>query len=339
MRIAIVNDMLMACEALRRVVLSVPGHQVAWTARDGAEAVERARADRPDLILMDLMMPRMNGAEATRRIMAEAPCPILIVTASVGGHTNKVFEAMSHGALDVVSTPALGPKGEVEGAAALLEKIATIGKLIGLAPAPSRRLEPTFAPAESPGFPLVLLGASTGGPNALAEILAGLPRRWNACTVIVQHLDVAFSPALANWLATRSGHNVELITVGTTPAPGRWLLAGTNDHLVMTPARRFVYTAEPTDNSFRPSVDVFCRSIAAHWTEPGVAVLLTGMGRDGAEGLLTLRRKRWQTIAQDEATSVVYGMPQAAREIGAAVEVLPVSRIARAVMDKVKILT
>jgi two-component system response regulator WspF len=153
---------------------------------------------------------------------------------------------------------------------------------------------------------------------------------------MVQHLDVAFAPALAGWLAARSGHNVELITAGMKPEPGRWLLAGTNDHLVMTPARRFVYSAEPAENSFRPSVDVFYASTATHWTDPGVAVLLTGMGRDGAEGLLTLRRKRWQTIAQDEATSVVYGMPQAAREIGAAAEVLPVSKIARAVMDKVK---
>jgi two-component system response regulator WspF len=131
MRIAIVNDMLLACEALRRVVLSVPEHQVAWTARDGAEAIERARADRPDLILMDLVMPRMNGVEATRRIMAESPCPILIVTATVGGPMNKVFEAMGHGALDAVNTPTLGPQGEVQGAAALLDKIATVGKLIG----------------------------------------------------------------------------------------------------------------------------------------------------------------------------------------------------------------
>jgi two-component system response regulator WspF len=131
MRIAIVKDMLLACEALRRVVLSVPEHQVAWTARDGAEAIERARADRPDLILMDLIMPRMNGAEATRRIMAESPCPILIVTATVGGRMNKVFEAMGHGALDAVNTPTLGPQGEVQGAAALLDKIATVGKLIG----------------------------------------------------------------------------------------------------------------------------------------------------------------------------------------------------------------
>ena len=328
--------MVMACEALRRVVLSVPGYQIAWTARDGAEAVERARADRPDLILMDLMMPRMNGAEATRRIMAESPCPILIVTATVGGHINKIFEAMGHGALDVVATPALGPRGEVEGAALLLEKIATIGKLIGIPSAPTARPEPAVPRSESAGFPLVLLGASTGGPNALAEVLTGLPGRWNACTIMVQHLDVAFAPALAAWLAARSGHNVELITAGTKPEPGRWLLAGTNDHLVMTSARRFVYTAEPAENSFRPSVDVFYASIATHWTDPGVAVLLTGMGRDGAEGLLTLRRKRWQTIAQDEATSVVYGMPQAAREIGAAAEVLPVSKIARAVMDKVK---
>jgi two-component system, chemotaxis family, response regulator WspF len=344
MRIGIVNDMRLAREALKRVVLAIPGYQIAWTAQDGAEAVELAVKDRPDLILMDLFMPRMDGAEATRRIMAESPCPIVVVTATVSGHLNKVYEAMGHGALDAVDTPVLGPEGGLAGAAALKEKIDTIARLTGNVPGlvprprvdagrpgPAQGTAPGIGPSVNP-FPLVLLGASTGGPNALAEILAGLAHNWDACLLIVQHIDAAFAPGLAQWLSERTGHTVELAAEGDRPAPGRRFLAATNDHMVVSSERRLRYVVEPRDLSFRPSVDLLFNSVADHWPDSGLAVLLTGMGRDGAAGLLRLRRRRWHTIAQDEASSIVYGMPRAAVELGAAVEVLPVSRIAAAIL-------
>ncbi len=131
MRIGIVNDTGLVREALRRVVLSLPEHEVAWTAKDGAEAVALARADAPDLILMDLLMPGTDGVEATRRIMGESPCAILVVTATVAGHLNKVYQAMGYGALDAIDTPTVGPQGEISGAALLLHKIEIIGKLVG----------------------------------------------------------------------------------------------------------------------------------------------------------------------------------------------------------------
>jgi two-component system, chemotaxis family, response regulator WspF len=345
MRIGIVNDVLLACEALRRIVLAMPGHQVAWTARDGSEAVAMTGKDRPDLILMDLIMPRMDGAEATRRIMADCPCPIVVVTASVSGHLGKVYEAMGHGALDAVDTPALGPQGEITGAAALREKISTIGKLIGKTPDPGLRDDGTSSAGASrrvgghASFPMVLLGASTGGPNALAEILGGLPLEWNACVLIVQHVDAAFAPGLAHWLSERTGHRIELAAQGDRAAPGRRLLAATNDHLVFTADRPLAYVVEPKDLNYRPSVDLLFASASAHWPDPGVAALLTGMGRDGAEGLLRLRRRKWHTLAQDEATSIVYGMPRAAAEIGAAAQILPITRIAAAILGHAAIRT
>jgi two-component system response regulator WspF len=334
MRIGIVNDMPLACEALRRVVTDMPGHRVAWTARDGIEAVVLAGRDRPDLILMDLLMPRMDGAEATLRIMDECPCPIVIVTATINGHLNKVYEAMGNGALDAVETPRLGPRGELAGAAELREKIATVGKLIGPDPQLAFGAEglPRGPSAPVAPFPLVLLGASTGGPNALAEILGGLPEAWRACILIVQHVDASFASGLAQWLARRTGHPIEPATEGDRLGPGRRLLAATNDHMVLNPDRRLAYVAEPRDLSYRPSVDLLFASVAAHWPEPGVAALLTGMGRDGAEGLLRLRRRHWHTIAQNEATSVVYGMPRAAAELGAAAQVLPLAKIAEALV-------
>src|SRR5437667_50278 len=131
MRIAIVNDVRLAVEALRRVVTQIPTYKIAWIAYDGEEAVTKCAADTPDVILMDLVMPRMSGSEATRRIMRESPCAILVVTATVEGNAGMVFDAMGLGALDVVQTPTLGPDGNVAGGAQLLAKIATIGKLIG----------------------------------------------------------------------------------------------------------------------------------------------------------------------------------------------------------------
>lgn len=329
MRIAIVNDMILAVEALRRIVVSVPGYELTWVARDGAEAVERCAADTPDLVLMDLIMPVMDGVEATRRIMKDAPCAILVVTATVSGNTSLVFEAMGHGALDAVNTPVLGASGKLEGGEALLAKIATIGKLIGKTPGLRHRrsvpVERTLA-EEVP--PLVVIGASTGGPKALADVLSRLPSGFGASIVIVQHVDVQFAPGMAAWLNDQTSLTVRTASEGCRPEVGTALLAGTNDHLILTPGRTLSYSPEPVDFPYRPSVDVFFKSVAAHWPRKGGAALLTGMGRDGAEGLLALRRAGWHTLAQDEASSVVYGMPKAAAEMGAANQILPIQEVA-----------
>jgi two-component system response regulator WspF len=341
MRIAIVNDSLIARVALQRTVTSVPAHRVAWTAEDGRQAVEKAREDKPDLILMDLIMPEVDGVEATRRIMSATPCPIVIVTSSVSGHMGKVYEAMGLGALDAVDTPELGPNGGMDGARFLLAKIETIAKLVGRAPVlaspgeastsrPSGRLE------TGPRWPLVVIGSSTGGPAALAVILSALPALPDAAIIVIQHVDSAFAPGLARWLSERAARRVELIEPGTRPQPGRVFLASTDDHVVLDEEGRFRYVAEPSEVHYRPSVDVFFRSVAARRPEPGVAVVLTGMGRDGAAGLLTLRRLGWLTIAQDEASSVIWGMPGAAVQAGAASLVLPPEQIARAILERLQ---
>lgn len=329
MRIGIVNDSVMAREALRRVVVSGDGLQVAWTARDGAEGVEQVRADMPDLVLMDLFMPKMDGVESTRRIMKEAPCPILIVTATVSGQIDKVYQAMGHGALDAVDTPVLGTCGNCFGGADLLKKIQTIGKLIGKYQPRCPSWTPPPSPPAAIGLePLLALGASTGGPFAVAEVLKGLPDDWDACTVVVQHVDAFFVAGLAGWLSDHSGRRVQLAAEGDRPARGKVLLAATADHMRLDADGRLRYSAEPKAACYRPSVDVFFRSVAQNWPGAGAAALLTGMGRDGAEGLLALRRRGWATVAQDEATSVVWGMPRAAIELGAAEVVAPLGEIA-----------
>ena len=344
MRIGIVNDSLMAREALRRAVVSAATHQVAWLACDGEEAVHKAATDLPDLILMDLIMPVMDGVEATRQIMRRTPaCPILVVTASVSAHLGRVYEAMGLGALDAVDTPSLGPTESMDGASLLLHKIATINKLVGRVARLPELTTAIVAPSQSlkldrrpVSWNLVVLGASTGGPAALATVLADLPDSPDSSIVIIQHVDVAFAPGLARWLSDRISRRVDLVEPGERPLPGRIYLAATNDHLVLDGSRQFRYVAEPIGLHYRPSVDVFLASVLKHWPEPGAAAVLTGMGRDGAVGLLTLRQAGWLTVAQDEATCVVYGMPRAAVEAGAAHLVLPVQEIGAAIAERVR---
>jgi two-component system response regulator WspF len=334
MRVGIVNDMALAREALRRVIASTPGLAVAWAARDGVEAIACNRGDTADLILMDLFMPLMDGVEATRQIMATCPTPILVVTATVSGHISKVYEAMGHGALDAVDTPTLGVKGDVKGAATLLAKIETIRQLIA---APASILQAAAQPESEPqrrAGELLLFGASTGGPSALKEVLRVLPRPLKTPVVIVQHIDSAFADGLATWLTEHSGFQVSLALEGQPLTPGSVVVAGTNDHLVLDASGRLHYTRTPIEMAYRPSVDVFFDSVAKHCRTVGVAVLLTGMGRDGALGLLKLKQRGWHTIAQDEKTSVVWGMPRAAVECGAACDVLPLPKIAAAVAQR-----
>jgi two-component system response regulator WspF len=337
MRVAIVNDLALAREVLRRLVVGVPGYSVAWVAADGAEAVHRAAEDRPDVILMDLVMPVMDGVEATRRIMTASPCPILLVTSSVTGNFNLVYQAMGHGGLDAVNTPTFGADGKIKDGEGLLARMAKVEQAKRM-PAAGQSAFPQGVRSSTPARnanlapPLLALGSSTGGPEALAQVLSDLPGDLPAAVVIVQHIAADFAPSLAAWLQGRTRLRVSIASAGNEPKPAQVLLAATNDHLVLNRGCQLAHRPDPADYPYRPSVDVFFESLMTNWPRPGVAVLMTGMGSDGARGLLSLRKAGWHTIAQDQATSVVYGMPKAAAELGAACEVLPLNRIARAIL-------
>lgn len=329
MRIAIVNDQPLAVEMLRRTLARASAYAIAWEARNGAEAVRQCAADPPDLVLMDLFMPVMDGVEATRRIMRDSPCAILVVTANVTESVSKVFEAMGAGALDAVSTPILD-EGDGQ-RSPLLDKIAMIQKLLKPRLPPSPPTEPEAGPTALPGL-LVAIGASTGGPAVLMTLLAGLPRDFPAALVIVQHVDVLFAAELARWLDQSSRIPVGIARQGDRPLAGRVYVAATNDHLVVNARRQFAYQREPADYPYRPSVNVFFGSLSRHWPRPGLGILLTGMGRDGATGLLDLREAGWRTIAQDRDSCAVYGMPRAAQELGAAGKILAPGEILREII-------
>jgi chemotaxis response regulator CheB len=178
------------------------------------------------------------------------------------------------------------------------------------------------------GTPLVAIGASAGGPAVLSQLLRGLPKTFPAAVVIIQHMDAEMAPGMADWLGQGSAMPVRLATEGDRPTAGLVLVAGTSDHLVLKSASRLGYTSDPRDYVYRPSVDAFFHSVGRMWHDAAVGVLLTGMGRDGAAGLKAMRDRGFHTIAQDAATSAVYGMPKAAARLDAAVDILPIERIA-----------
>ncbi len=335
MRIAIVNDMVIAVEAMRRVLLNARGHELAWVARDGAEAVARCAEDTPDLVLMDLIMPEMDGVEATRRIMAKSPCAIVVVTADVGQNSSKVFEAMGAGALDAVNTPTLDRPGSPGGSDALLGKIRTISRLIGGSTrSRSHPALPLDMPTLHPPRPqLLVLGASAGGPAALGQVLSHFPADFPAAVLVVQHVDCQFAEGLAHWLDYQTELSVRLAREGDEPEPGTVLLAGTEEHLVFINSAQVGYTAQPIDSAYRPSIDVCFNSAEEFWRGDILGVLLTGMGKDGAAGLKSLREAGHHTIVQDQATSAVYGMPKAASELKAASEILPLEKIGPRLMS------
>lgn len=329
MRIAIVNDLRIATEALKRVI-EAGGHQLAWTAADGVESVDKYRADKPDLILMDLVMPRMDGAEATRQIHQISPVPILVVTSSVAANFNLATKAMGFGAIDVVLLPEIRGNPAKDGATLLarLKNIVEIGK--GRDRSSSVLVSKLERSTGSKGvnLPLIVVGSSTGGPAALEKIITGLPRDFPAAIMVIQHIGSEFCDSFARWLNRPESLPVSLAREGSRPTAGQVLVAMSHSHLVLRRDGTLGYSVEPIDNPFVPSIDVFMESCAQNWVGgKGIAGILTGIGRDGAKGLLALRKLGWTTFAQDAATSVVYGMPKVAAEMGGAQNIIPIGEV------------
>jgi chemotaxis response regulator CheB len=238
-----------------------------------------------------------------------------------------VFEAMGLGALEAVDMPSAGEYFD-QSAAPLVAKIDTVARLVG-----EGRGGPRVSARGAGAHTLVAIGASAGGPAAVAAVLAALPQDFPAAIAIVQHVDPEFLAGMAHWLSERGRRRVTVAADGDTLTPGRVLLAGGSGHLVIRSGGRVGYTAEPTQAAYTPSVDVFFTSVRRHWCGEAVAVLLTGMGRDGAAGLKALREHHVHTIAQDEQSSTVYGMPKAAAAMQAAVDILPLDRIASRLVE------
>jgi two-component system response regulator WspF len=332
MRIGIVCALPEVVGCLRQAFALRPQHELLWVAGDGARGVELCAQDRPDLLLMNLAEPGNGCLDAIGRIMSNSPCAILLVSRNSEADSSRVFAAMGRGAIDVVDVPQSGARGN--GASEFLKKLDTLNTLVStprFIPSTDTFGDTTSIARFKPR--LVAIGASAGGPGALVKLLAGIPKEFPAAIVIVQHVDERFAAGMADWLNRDSILPVRIATEGDQVLPGVVLLASSNNHLLLKTKDRLGYALEPSENVYRPSIDVFFDSICACWTGEAVGVLLTGMGRDGAKGLKAMRNKGHYTIAQDQATSTVYGMPKAAMALGAAVDVLPIERIATRLVE------
>ena len=297
---------------LRCHIADVAGARVLWESADGEEALTRNARQPVHLLLLELGAGEDEAVAIIRRLRTASTTAVLLVTDDIAAHAAQVFHAIGCGAADVLELP--------RAAATQVAKLRSVAALLGLVHVPERRV----------GAALVAIGASAGGPAALATILHSLPAALAGAFVIVQHIDAGFAAGMAEWLGQSAALEVRVARDGESPAAGVALLAGVRDHhLVLDPRQRLRYQDEPSQLSDRPSIDELFDSIARHWQRPAIGVLLTGMGRDGARGLRALRDRGHHTIAQDAASSAIYGMPKAAVGLNAAVEVMPLADIAQ----------
>ena len=337
MRIAIVNDIPMMLESLKRIIDSHPKHEVVWLAEDGLRATEKCKIDVPDLILMDLIMPVMNGAEACKIIMQESPCAILVVTSSIDENASLVFNAMGYGALDAVNTPVLNSEHPDYNADDLLRKIDIIEKLISPKKLPSLNSVKNTKKNQNnkKSTSLVVIGASTGGPAALVALLKKLPADFPVPIVIIQHIDQQFCPGLVEWIDEQVLLSASMAKQGEKTLKGHIYISAGNKHLTIDSNECLNYSDEPIDYPYQPSVNVFFNSVAENWQGGAYGVLLTGMGKDGAEGLLALKKQGFPTIAQNEESCAVYGMPKEAAKLDAAKYILALRDISRKLIDDI----
>lgn len=341
-RVLVVEDSLTIRKRLVEVLEQSSSFEVVGEAEDGRQAIERCLALRPDAVTMDMMLPVLTGLAATEYIMAHCPTPILVVSASTNrGEVLQTYDALAAGAVEVIEKPTgYEPPGAWEREFLSTLKIVSRVRVIThprarLNGSGEARLLSEASRSPLPREPrrvgVLALGASTGGPNALVEVLRQLPREVQTPVLVVLHIGASFAPAFGEWMGTQVPRAVAFAKGGEVlrSLAGRVVFAPPDHHLVVR-AGRLELTDDPERHSCKPSVDVLFESIAREYGPEAAAVLLTGMGRDGAHGLLALRRSGAATIAQDEATSIIYGMPREAAELGAAERILPLGEIGAA---------
>ena len=325
-RVLICEDSRTYATSLVRFLEHEGDLEVVGVCGSGEEALRALPRLQPDLVTMDTELPGISGIEATERIMRSHPTPIVVVSAHTRRASERAAAALAAGALEVLSKNEFSlddPTGP--------RAIALRRRLARLARAYVRQRRPDARRKRDPrprglGARVIGICASTGGPQALETVLAGLPADFHTPVLVVQHMGNGFMEGLVRWMDQRLPLPARVARSGVKAGPGIWF-APDDAHLLLEPGMRLALDRKTVSGPHRPSADVLLKSIAAAVGAESVAVVLTGMGRDGAEGVVAIRTAGGHTIAQDEATSAVFGMPKAARENGAEV-VLPLSEIA-----------
>jgi two-component system, chemotaxis family, protein-glutamate methylesterase/glutaminase len=343
-RVLVVDDSPVAKELLVHILRSDPAVQVVATANNGEEALEAVERIKPDIITMDVHMPKMNGLDASRRIMETHPTPIVVVSGSFEPEAlNTTFRALEAGAVAVVKRPAgIGHAEHVETSAELLRTVKAMSEVkvvrrwarhprAAAVVSPSHAAEPELRPSPVP-VNIIGIGASTGGPLALQTILSELPADFRVPILVVQHIAPGFVRGFAEWLDRCTKLRVRVAMQNEAIVPGGIYVAPDGWHMRVSAVGTISLSGEPPENGLRPSVSSLFRSLAATYGQQALGVLLTGMGKDGAEELRLIKEKGGITIAQDEESSVVYGMPGEAIRLGGATYVFPTARIAGALL-------
>ncbi|TBR07015.1 MAG: chemotaxis-specific protein-glutamate methyltransferase CheB [Rugosibacter sp.] len=335
--VLIVEDSPVVREFLIHILSADAGIRIAGTAQDGEEALDAVRRHRPDVITMDIHMPKLNGLEATRRIMETQPTPIIVVSGSEDPReVVTTFDAMEAGALAVLRRPTgIGHPDHEATARELVQTVKLMSEVKVVRRWPkTRRTGPAPRPvemglAQEPAkVRIVAIGASTGGPPVLHTIFAGLPKNFPVPLLVVQHMAPGFMQGFVEWLAESSDRPVHVARHGESVLPGHVYVAPDECQMKVVHGGKIALTQDELENGLRPSVSYLFRSIAEVYGCNAVAGLLTGMGRDGAEELRQLKEKGAVTFVQDKASSVVHGMPGEAIRLDAAMLVLPPEKIA-----------
>ncbi|MBV8467848.1 MAG: chemotaxis-specific protein-glutamate methyltransferase CheB [Burkholderiales bacterium] len=336
-RVLVVEDSLTVRKRLCELIAADPRLQLVGEAEDGKQALAQCLALRPDVISLDMMLPQMSGLAVTEYVMAHCPTPILVVSSSFNrGELFRTYEALAAGALDVMEKPSAETETEaweqryiamlllISRIRVITHPRARLQGMSGWTPAPLTSEKP--GASQRSGMPaLVAIGASTGGPRAVVEVLKGLPADVGLSIVLVMHISDPFGADFAEWLNGQTPHAVRFAENGEPLGCGVFM-APPSRHLLVE--RRCLWLNDgPERHSCKPSVDVLFESVARDCGGDAAACLLTGMGTDGARGLLAIRQMGGLTIAQDEASCVVYGMPREAARLGAASYVLPLDEI------------
>lgn len=337
-RVLVVDDSVFARKIVADILDSSPDLVVVGAAVNGLDALAKVKSLKPDVITMDVEMPKLNGIEALRQIMATQPTPIVMVSSLTQAGAKESMLALKLGAIDIVAKPhGTHSIGLATQSAELIEKViaaahVSISCLVPLAVLPNTRPKLSAVSHPTDGFPIVIIASSTGGPRALRVLIPTLSDSNGAAYVIVQHLPPGFSKTMADDLNALTSLNVrEASTDQNTPQPGEVILAKSGYHLVFGRNRSAGLTLSPPLWGVRPSADVTMVSAAPVFGSRLIGVVLTGMGNDGAAGLRAIREQGGVTLAEHESTCVVYGMPRVAIESGIVDVITPIDRMAEAI--------
>jgi two-component system chemotaxis response regulator CheB len=334
--VLVVDDSKVARMILVHLLESDPQIHVIGAVSDGQAALDFVRSNKPDVIVMDIHMPNLDGFETTRLIMETQPVPIIICTSTTSPREVVItFRTMEAGAVACVEKPVAREHADFEQLVAnLLETVKLMSEVKVVRRWPRSRTTTGTSPRlieskpVSGGIALIGVGASTGGPPVLQTILSGLPKDFPGALLIVQHVARGFLPGMAEWLNQTTSFQVHIAAHGTCPLPGHAYLAPDDFHMGVSVSGRIFLSGEEPENGLRPAVSYLFRSLAEARGPEAVGVLLTGMGKDGAAELKLMKDKGAVTIAQDRESSIVHGMPGEAIELGGATHVLPPAKIA-----------